>query len=196
MINYLNIHESIVFYESEGFTRIETPWTVTKEVSDITKPVGRPDLSIPVKDKVLVASGEQSFLYLYLKDYLPKGKFQTVTPCWRDDRYDGLHQKCFIKNELIDTENVTTERLMEIIADCKKFFEKVLEKETSVTYDKGTSTWDIECMGIELGSYGIRNCEFLDWIFATGCAEPRLSYVKKIVNNAKSKEPNILHSTS
>jgi hypothetical protein len=68
------------FYESFGFKRIESPWTVTKDVSDITKPPGG-------KDKVLVASGEQSFLYLYLKGFLPRGRYQTVTPCFREQEY-------------------------------------------------------------------------------------------------------------
>ena len=37
--------------------------------------------------------------------------------------------------------------------------------------------YDIDYHGIELGSYGIRHCQFLNWIYGTGCAEPRLSKV-------------------
>jgi hypothetical protein len=36
---------------------------------------------------------------------------------------------------------------------------------------------DIEFAGIELGSYGIRSCDFLDWVYGTGVAEPRLSSI-------------------
>jgi len=38
--------------------------------------------------------------------------------------------------------------------------------------------------GVELGSYGIRECKFLKWIYGTGCAEPRLSQVIKDEQNA------------
>jgi len=41
-------------------------------------------------------------------------------------------------------------------------------------------SYDIEFNGIELGSYGIRECEYLSWIYATGCAEPRLSYCQNL----------------
>jgi hypothetical protein len=178
MIDYSLIYQSIVHYESIGFTRIETPWTVTPEVSSITKPNGKTNMTISEKEKVLVASGEQSFLYLYLKGYLPKGSFQTVTPCWREDRYDGLHQKCFIKNELIETQKVNQQRLSEIVNLCREFFESVLEDQIEVEQtDEG---YDLAYGGIELGSYGIRRCPFLEWIYATGCAEPRLSYVKNL----------------
>jgi hypothetical protein len=122
--------------------------------------------------KVLVASGEQSFLYLYLKGFLPKGRFQTVTPCFRYESFDFLHTKYFIKNELIDTANVSDKNLQNIIEVCLDFFQKYLPESKAVKTDFG---WDIEWMGYELGSYGIRSCEFLDWIYATGVAEPRFS---------------------
>ncbi len=98
MINYLNIHDSTVFYENLGFKRIESPWTVSKYVSEITRPEEKIDYQMVHNKKVIVASGEQSFLYLYLKSFLPLGKFQTVTPCFRDELFDETHTKYFIKN--------------------------------------------------------------------------------------------------
>lgn len=80
MIDYGRLDRSVKFYDEFGFKRIESPWTVTKAVSGITKPKDKIDWEIIGKDKVLVASGEQSFLYLYLKGFLPKGKYQTITP--------------------------------------------------------------------------------------------------------------------
>lgn len=179
MINYLNLHESTIFYEQKGFTRIEAPWTVTKAISEITKPKGTSDYSITEKSKVLVASGEQSFLYLYLKDFLPKGTFQTITPCFRNDLFDKTHTKYFMKNELIDTKDVSLKRLQEIIEICHSFFNKKLNDQVKVI-NTGKNTFDIEYKGVELGSYGIRSCEYLEWIYATGCAEPRLSYCQKL----------------
>jgi len=36
--------------------------------------------------------------------------------------------------------------------------------------------------GYELGSYGIRECEFLTWIYGTACAEPRTSKLITLYN--------------
>jgi hypothetical protein len=179
MIDYKRLNDSIIYYETLGFNRIESPWTVTKAVSDITKPVGKTEWEILGKDKVLVASAEQSFLYLYLKGFLPNGKYQSITPCFRDDTFDILHTKYFMKNELIITDDVSDKKLTEVIGHCKRFFESILH--TSVDVIKTEDGYDIEYNKIEIGSYGIRSCEYLDWIYATGLAEPRMSMIKKIV---------------
>ena len=66
----------------------------------------------------------------------------------------------------------------DIINDALSFFKKYLPESKVETTDIG---FDIVCNGIELGSYGIRSCPFLDWIYGTGCAEPRTSsLIKKI----------------
>jgi hypothetical protein len=94
MINYGIIDQSIRYYEQNSFARVESPWTVTKQISDITRPGEKKDFQLVHENgKVLVASGEQSFLYLYLKGFLPRGMFQTVTPCFRQDTFDILHTK-------------------------------------------------------------------------------------------------------
>jgi hypothetical protein len=183
MIDYARLDRSIKFYEDYGFKRIESPWTVTKAISNITKPIGGKDWEIIGKDKVLVASGEQSFLYLYLKGFLPKGRYQTITPCFREEPFDIIHTKYFIKNELIITDNVNNKILVEVINVCKEFYESELE--TSIDLVKTEFGFDLEVNGIEIGSYGIRSCEYLDWIFGTGCPEPRLSMVKSIIDRQK-----------
>lgn len=189
MIDYGNISKSIEFYGDKGFARIEAPWTVSPAISSITKPVDRTDYILRHNGKSLVASGEQSFLYLYLKNHLPKGRFQTVTPCFRDETFDHLHSKYFIKNELIDTLDVSEDNLHHIILTCLEFFRMSLGE--SVRVMKTQEGYDIVCKAgekdVELGSYGIRSCEFLDWIYATGCAEPRLSDVKRILQKEKDK---------
>jgi len=182
MINYKNIQDSINFYEVRGFRRIESPWTVTKAISDITKPIFGPgetfpDFTIKEKNKVLVASGEQSFLYLYNKGFLPKGQFQTTTPCFRDDAFDVFHTKYFLKNELIKTDKVDEDSLEYVMGVALDFFKSKLGNDVRIQTIRAGKEYDISFDNIELGSYGIRSCEFLDWVYATGVAEPRLSRV-------------------
>lgn len=174
MINYKILDESLTFYEGKGFKRIEAPWTVSEYVDNITKPSDKLSFQLKHNDKCLVASGEQSFLYLYLKDFLPKGRFQTITPCFRYESFDFLHTKYFMKNELIITDNVNDGNLLNIVDTALEFYSKYLPKnDLIITSD--LHGFDIMYKGTELGSYGIRNCDFLTWIYGTGCAEPRFS---------------------
>ena len=185
MINYQNLADSVEFYKERGYTSIEVPWTVTEYVDDITKPADRVHYQLMHNKKCLIASGEQGFLYLYLKDYLPKGKFQTITPCFRDEPYDLFHEKCFMKNELIITDDTSEKMLNKIIDDARAFFAKIIgcsidELQIINMSTDNTISLDINFKNIELGSYGIRETEFIKWIYGTGCAEPRLSKCKDI----------------
>lgn len=177
MIDYNIIARSIPFYESAGFQRIESPWTVTPAISNITKPHGAKDMPITGKDKVLVASGEQSFLSMYNKGFLPKGRFQSVTPCFRDESFTPFHTKYFIKNELIITDVVDEKTLKFMIDTAVEFFTEIGLGVKVKSVSSVLPSYDIEFEGIELGSYGIRRCDFLYWIYGTGVAEPRLSKV-------------------
>lgn len=176
MIDYKILDDSIRFYEFRGFKRVEVPWLVTKPISDITKPSHIPDFTVSEKSKVLVASAEQSFLYQYNKGFLPKGQFQATTPCFREDQFDSFHSKYFIKNELIKTDNVDLDSLHNVIEIAFEFFKSKLGHGVSII-STGNNTYDILFDKVELGSYGIRSCEFLEWIYGTGVAEPRFSKV-------------------
>ena len=185
MINYQNLQDAETFYTERGFQRIEVPWTVSEYVDDITKPADRIHYQLKHNDKCLIASGEQGFLYLYLKEYLPKGKFQTTTPCFRDEPYDLYHEKCFMKNELIITDDTSESQLEFIIDTAFNFFKTKLDdgdKYNRLKVIKTSCGFDINynvdgVRPVELGSYGIRETEFIKWIYGTGCAEPRLSKV-------------------
>ncbi len=174
MIDYSLIQKSIEYYETTKFIRIESPWTVSEKIDQITKPKEILSFQLKHNNKCLVASGEQSFLYLYLKNFLPKGQFQTVTPCFRFESFDFLHTKYFIKNELIKTDIVNTTELDKIVNICFEFYSKFFDK-NKLKVLKTEIGYDIEIEGHELGSYGIRSCDFLTWIYGTGCAEPRTS---------------------
>lgn len=173
MIDYALLNRSIKYYEKYKFTRIETPWLVTDYVDQLTRPEDAIPYHIPNKQKNFVASGEQSFLYLYLKEYLPKGKFQTITPCLRNDPFDFTHTKYFMKNELIITDEVNLDSLQSLMHKALGFFRK--EVSASVTSIQTLEGYDIMLDDVELGSYGIRETDFLKWVYGTGCAEPRTS---------------------
>lgn len=183
MIDYKIIDASNDYYESLGYKRIESPWTVSPGVDNLTKPENRPHLQLKHNDKCLVASGEQSFLYLILKGFIPNGKYQTTTPCFRYESFDDLHTKYFIKTELINTENVTQEQLYKTIYDAKEFFSHFLNKDKILLNKINDDQIDLEYNGIELGSYGIRECSFTKWIYGTGVAEPRLSTILTQIQN-------------
>lgn len=185
MINFQLLQDSIEFYKKKNFVRIETPWTVTPAISNITKPAAAQSFNLENKNKILVASAEQSFLYLYCKGFLPPGQFQSVTPCFRDEPFDSTHSKYFIKNELIKTDFTSKNNLDDVIYNAYEFFLSICDKNNKdaaalkvvETHDEkfNCKSWDILYNEIEIGSYGIRECKFLKWIYGTGCAEPRLS---------------------
>jgi hypothetical protein len=185
MIDYALLDRSIKFYEEFGFTRIETPWMVTDYVDQLTRPKGAIPYHVPNKNKNFVASGEQSFLYLYLKEYLPMGRFQTITPCLRNDPFDLTHTKYFMKNELIITDKVNTTMLEFVMHRALEFFREEVSQQ--VVPLKTRYGWDLMLGDIELGSYGIRHADFLSWIYGTGCAEPRTT---RAIYGISQKENN------
>jgi hypothetical protein len=106
------------------------------------------------------------------------GRFQAITPCFRFETHDQFHQKSFIKNELIITDYVDRVHLDIMVSHAQSFFESKLEDAVSIV-ETSSNSMDIEYKGVELGSYGIRHCEFLSWIYGTGVAEPRFSTVMR-----------------
>jgi hypothetical protein len=63
-----------------------------------------------------------------------------------------------------------------------KFYEKYIPLCSIVTTPIG---FDIEYNGNELGSYSIRENDFIKYIYATGCAESRLSKIIKLYERNK-----------
>ena len=54
-----------------------------------------------------MASAEQSFLELFLNKKIEYGRYCGITPCFRDETVDYLHNNFFMKVELIDTLDTT-----------------------------------------------------------------------------------------
>lgn len=202
-MSYESITHSNVYYKLHGFTYVQAPWLVEARVSDITKPSDKKNLF--VRDKVLVASGEQSFIQLINESKLEAcNYYQTTTPCFRDEIEDELHHMYFMKTELIYYEMVEMvesshpqkscssqkERLQMVVDKmveiCLNFFGKYLpvisislEPESSQHYYRFDIITDDDRQ-IELGSYGIREHQGKVWIYGTGCAEPRLSHAVRL----------------
>ena len=156
---------------------------VDNDVLAITCPPDRKGLEF--KGRKVVASAEQSYLQLMKEGKLPEGKYVATTPCFRDEpTVDELHQFYFLKTELIEvgyhSATPPDENLENMIHDAVSFFEQFLSVRVERTAI-GKDIVDVE-RGVELGSYGIRTHQFspdctAQWIYGTGVALPRLSYV-------------------
>ena len=189
VIDYQKIARAQSYYLGAGYSPIKVPWTISKEAWNITSPCTATPYQ--VDEGYLVASGEQSFLELILRGELGGGRYQCVTPCFRDEKeHTDLSRPYFLKVELIEFRGEETvgwnpeiNKLADIVNCCFGFFSEYLEcdfeeeKETDDDPNAISPSCDIVSkQGIELGSYGIREHHLIgQWIYATGCAEPRLS---------------------
>ncbi|MBI4151330.1 hypothetical protein HY496_00025 [Candidatus Woesearchaeota archaeon] len=188
-IDYKIIADALEFYRSRGYTEMEVPWIVSDEAKMVTAP--EKDKPFRTHLGTLVASAEQSFVELMLHHTLRAGKYVSCTPCYRDEIRDDLHHCWFLKVELIDvlseeqlSNGEINLQLNEMIESAESFFKRYLpirRKETREGVDLicGDQPW-------ELGSYGFRSYQHLNWIYGTGVAEPRLSI-------ALSKQPKGYH---
>lgn len=199
-INYDNLEKATQFYESKGYQRIEVPWWVTSDIANITRPTSVPESSnykLSVNGKCLVASGEQAFLYLANKGQLPPGKYQTITPCFRNEEYDAYHSKQFMKLELIELLDASTQLKVAATADIAvECFNQLSGLDSFLSHatfvsdpisSPNTEQLDvsINVSGklVELGSYGARQTSFASWIYGTGLAEPRFSKILKEIKS-------------
>lgn len=178
MIDYAKIARGVEHYSRLGYEYIEVPWIVSKDAIDITKPPESQYFDTVFGH--LVGSGEQSFLHIY--DRLKSGhKYQCVTPCFRDEVFDELHQMWFMKLELIevlDKDAKWADALEDMVDDAWDFFAQFANEDDMEEVDYADSL-DIEINRVEVGSYGIRTYEGCSWVFGTGVAEPRLSMALK-----------------
>lgn len=170
-VDYALIGAAVDFYTARGYSYVEVPWLVSAAAFDVTCPPGV--RTFDTYAGRLVASGEQSFLQMLADKKLPPGRYQCVTPCFRDEvAYDELRKMYFVKVELIDTASLNHEALL---VDALAFFAQYVDCREE---DMGDGTKDIVTVdgGVELGSYGTRSHALTGpWSYGTGCAEPRLS---------------------
>jgi hypothetical protein len=186
LLDFQYLLEAKNFYEDRGWKYIETPWVVSAEAMNITRPAWVSALTQPT----FVASGEQSFLELALQKRLKPGRWQTLTPCHRPqdgDAEDGIHFSQFYKLELMwykleqmpapaDPIVVVTD----VMDYCLSHWDlELLVKPITDEPRAECETWsacDLEYDWVELGSYGNRSHKTVGhWVYGTGLAEPRFS---------------------
>jgi seryl-tRNA synthetase len=176
-VDYKKIADAVEYYKRFNYKYIEVPWIIPLDTMLITRPLGARLFSTFAGE--LVASGEQSFLEIRKK--LKPGKYQCVTPCFRDEKIkDKFHKQYFIKNELIwipEPKDVPYCHLVDkMIAEALPFFKRYSNPTVAnVPLDNAHANKDILINGIEVGSYGCRTYGVFTWIYGTGCAEPRLT---------------------
>lgn len=87
-----------------------------------------------------------------------------------------------MKVELIDTIDVNRKALLSMMEAAEWFFSQYLTTKIIPTSELSFDICEVRT-NIELGSYGIRHHDILgSWVYGTGLAEPRLSYVLKKIN--------------
>jgi tRNA synthetases class II core domain (F) len=167
-------------YAKLGYTYIEVPWLVNEEAIKATIPSFAKPLAVDsgTEANQLVGSAEQSFLYMALKNELPSGKYMALTPCFRDDKVDELHQKYFMKLELIIIGKVYSSDVIHVMNDARYVLSQ-FSKKTMVVQPTDDGS-DLTLNGIEIGSYGKREYKNIKWIYGTGLAEPRFSIANGI----------------
>jgi seryl-tRNA synthetase len=108
-IDYEVIHQASAYWKRKGYQYIDTPYWVSREAIDSTLPSFMGDdvnrFKVEGTEHHLVGSAEQSFYQMMLDGELEKGKYCSITPCFRDEPVlDRYHHQHFMKLELIEVE--------------------------------------------------------------------------------------------
>ncbi len=187
MISYSRIAKAIDYYTKLGYQYIEVPWLVEREAANLAAPEGT--RLFETFAGCLPASAEQSFYSMILDGQLPPGRYQAVTPCYRDEPLlNHWTQTHFLKLELIYVLPETPLRARPLIGlvleDAYNF---MTSQGVQISIKDGLDDLSrdlVSCpRNIELGSYGLRQAGGHSWIYGTGLAEPRFSRVLEDLNN-------------
>jgi len=122
-----------------------------------------------------------------IRNLMKPGKYQTTTPCFRDEKeYNELTRVAFFKTELIWYKPEDTRAAFEMVLNnaLACFFE-ISDVETFEAVETAEG-YDIYCDGVELGSYGVREMKEYGhvWVYGTGLAEPRFSILMRRIAKA------------
>ena len=167
------------YWQEAGYEFVNLPWLVSRPVIEYTRPPQAQGEDIYTPHGGFVASGEQSFIQLWLDGKL-KGDTRYVgwTPCIRQEPvFDARHHFYFIKAELFVPciSQEPEEVRHRIVRLAKRYF--IYEAGTASVKQIDDDQFDIEVAGIEVCSYGLRTLPTGEpYVYGTALAEPRLSY--------------------
>lgn len=197
-VDWSRLARAVEFYKRLGYTYVEAPWTTDAEAANITCDEARHTLRVSANghQDVLVGSAEVSFLQMRGRDQLPPGKYVAITPCFRYEKPDFLHQEYFMKVELFRDDVCNTIVMDNMTWEARHFFYNEIEKipypkrgwtpDIKLSWVKTEEGYDIELNGVEIGSYGIRRLSSgRAWIYATGLAEPRFSRALSLMEETR-----------
>ena len=186
-IDWSLLGSAVSFYENKGYKNVDVPWMANNTA--ISETVDESKIIKLTNHIGLIGSAEQSFLDLTINSGLPKNKYVSCTPCFREeDSYTEIHKPHFMKVELFDSSALINNDLTTMIADAISFMSKYIP---DIELRKTAIGYDIMYKELELGSYGIR--KYIDpdnevnnfsWIYGTGLAEPRFSIALQQYKNS------------
>lgn len=161
-IDWQLLSRAISFYEGLGYTYVEVPWAVSRDIAQKTFP-GDP---VHCDFGALVGSAEQGFLTLPDR---PGAKLVSCSPCFRNEPVlNHLYQRWFMKVELYREGS----HLDAVVAAAFAFHDEIARDPILIDTPEGR---DIMVNGIEVGSYGVRTVGDRTWTYGTGLALPRFT---------------------
>lgn len=174
-------HRACKDWIDEGAQWVDLPWTVPKQFTDATRPMLEFGQDIQTPHGMLLASGEQAFLWMDSQNLLPPHCHIGWTPCFRDEPViDRWHRYGFMKVEAyqpLSSRDHQKSALMALVDRAQSHFERWSGRHVRQRWFPD-GTCDIEINGVEVGSYGIRRHPthaHREYLYGTVLAEPRFS---------------------
>ena len=173
-ISWQFLTQALAHFEAQGYAYVEAPWTVRRDITEITFPNAYEAMGAGEND--LVGSAEQSLIQLMFDNQLKAGKYVALTPCFRqEDKITETHRPYFMKVELFDSVTPDAASLENMVQQCLSFFKTLCPAEDQLEVLQTPEGFDIMLNGIEVGSYGVKTHNTHTWLCGTGLAEPRFS---------------------
>lgn len=180
------LHTILSYWKQRQYQYVALPWMAPERAMGHTRPADAATPEPGTHEGALVASAEQSFLWLDDQDLLDTtaSGFVGWTPCFRHEHvYDEQHHHYFMKAELFvpvydDPRGVLDSLITNVINSWRAL--AISEGRRDVLPEllkTSNDSMDLFVNGMELGSFGIR--QRLGgkglYLYGTALAEPRWS---------------------
>jgi len=178
----IRLGQVMQLWEERGAQVVTLPWMASASAMNATRPPERAvDSDISTPFGFLVASGEQAFLDLWTSAWKTGQMRIGWTPCFRHEpQFDATHHYCFCKAEVFVpvTAQTAQQEVDRVRLLALEILQQLLDRSHQSAELKCVQTeqgYDIECNGVEVGSYGARHHHNNWYVFGTALAEPRWS---------------------